>query len=147
MFDSPARSMSTSAALLAAVVTMACSAYDGDRIARLSPADPGVVSRSEIEESGARTAWEALRLTVALHLEEDVYGNPSQILHRGHGSILGPQAPILVVDGAIVSDFNDLDEMPAGDLAQIRVRSRSAATAEYGALASAGVIELTTRRW
>lgn len=123
----------------------ACASTGGHMADRPTPGDPGVVTREEIQASGARTVWEALRLTVALHVEDDLAGNPARLRHRGYNSILGPETPLLVVDGAIVRDYRHLDEVPARDLVSIHVRSPSYAAARYGSLARAGVVELNTR--
>ena len=131
---------------VAALLLAGCASSSGSLADRPSPADPGVVSKQQIEASGARTVWEALRLTVALHVGDDRYGNPRTLRHRGHNSILGSQTPVLVMDGAIISDFRHLDEVPAEDLVSIQVRSPSYAVARYGSMARTGVVELHTQR-
>lgn len=108
--------------------------------------DRTVVTGGEIAESGAQTAWEALRLLNGVRLEENVEGHPVGLYHRGRRSFMGPHSPLIVVDGAIHRDFRQLDRMPAQDLASIRIRSAASASAEYGSLAQAGVLELTTHR-
>ena len=132
--------------LLAVLALAGCASGGVPPGDRPAPSDPGVVTQQEIQASGARTAWDALRLTVALHLEDDVRGNPATLRHRGHGTILRATSPILVVDGTILRDYRHLDEVPARDLLSIQVRSPSYAVARYGSLAQAGVVELTTRR-
>lgn len=134
--------LSTAGALLLA----GCASSGGGVAPRPSPADPGVVTRQQIESSGARTVWDALRLTVSLHVEDDIHGHPAALRHRGHASILGPQSPVLVMDGAVLGDFRHLELVPATELLSIQVRSPSYAVARYGALARAGVVELHTRR-
>lgn len=122
-------------------------ASGGDHAAdRPATGDPGLVTQQEIQASGARTAWDALRLTVGLHIRTDRSGNPVSMRHRGHRTILGPEAPLLVVDGAVLGDVRHLEEMPVDDLVSIQVRSPSYAVARYGSLAQAGVVELSTRR-
>lgn len=141
--SSPVAPVRTVALLLLLSACATAPPRPGDRP---SPADPGLVTRQEIEASGARTVWDALRLTVALHVVDDVRGEPAILRHRGHESIVGSPSPILVIDGAILRDFRHLDELPARDLVSIQVRPPSYAVARYGSLARAGVVELRTRR-
>ena len=130
---------------LAALVAGCASSGDGVR-ARVGLDDPGTVTDEQIRASGARTVWQALRFTTTLHVQDDASGHPGELYHRGKNSITSDQAPLLVRDGAIVSDFRHLHEVPASDLVRIRVRSPSSASAEYGSLARAGVVEMDTRR-
>ena len=133
--------------LLAGGLFLGCSSATSGFRASLSPQEPGTVTDDQIEASGARTAWQALKYTTALHVQDDDTGNPGEIYHRGKSSISSDNIPLLVMDGAIVSDFRHLDQIPASDLLRIRIRSPSTASAEYGALARAGVVELFTRRY
>lgn len=134
------------ALLLAAGVLAGCaSTRDGPPV-RVGLEDPGTITDAQIRASGARTVWQALRFTTTLHVRDDANGNPGELYHRGKNSITSDQTPLIVMDGAIVSDFRHLHEIPAADLLRIRVRSPSAASAEYGALARAGVVEMETRR-
>lgn len=141
--SSPIASVRTVALLL---LLSACATAPPRADERPPPDDPGLVTRQEIEASGARSVWDALRLTVSLHVADDVRGEPAILRHRGHESIVGSPSPILVMDGAILRDFRHLDELPAEDLVSIQVRPPSYAVARYGSLARAGVVELRTRR-
>lgn len=136
------------AALITAVAVLAgcASASDGFGV-RVGPDEPGIVTDEQIRASGARTVWQALRFTTTLHVQDDGEGNPGELYQRGKNSITSDHTPLLVMDGAIVSDFRHLHEVPASDLVRIRVRSPSSASAEYGSLARAGVVEMDTRRW
>lgn len=132
--------------LLAAAPILGCTSGAAGFRAGLSPSSPGTVSDDQIQASGARTVWEALRYTTSLHVQNDETGHPSELYHRGKNSLTSDNMPLLVMDGAIVGDLRHLDEIPASDLVRIRVRSPSAASAEYGSLARAGVVEMVTRR-
>lgn len=134
------------ALLVAGAALVGCtSARDGLPV-RVGLDDPGTVTDEQIRASGARTVWQALRFTTTLHVQDDANGNPGMLYHRGRNTFDADQTPLLVMDGAIVSDFRHLHEIPAADLLRIRVRSPSSASAEYGALARAGVVEMDTRR-
>lgn len=134
------------ALLVAGGSLVACSSTRPGFRARLAPGDPGTVTDRQIRASGARTVWQALRFTTALHVQDDANGNPGELYHRGKNTVTGDHTPLLVMDGAIVADFRHLHEVPASDLLRIRVRSPSSASAEYGSLARAGVVEMITRR-
>lgn len=133
------------AAAGAAGLVSACASTGGRSASAVGLEAPGTVTRAEIRASGARTVWQALRFTTTLHVRDDPAGRPGQLLHRGRNSISLENTPLLVMDGAIVSDYRHLDRVPASDLLSIRVRSPSSASAEYGGLARAGVVELDTR--
>lgn len=89
-------------------------------------------------------------------------GSGSSMRLRGVSTINGSQEPLIVVDGNILEDYdsdqldtenleNDeqfatLLQVSPEDIASIKVLKDAAATAIYGAKASNGVIEITTRR-
>lgn len=132
-------------ALAVLLLTVGCfSSRGADRSVPF--ADHAVLTDAQIETSGAQTAWEALRLINGLRLVENVEGQPVGLYQRGLRSLAGSNTPLIVVDGAIHRDFRQLDRMPANDVATIRVRSPSAASAKFGSLAQNGVVELTTHR-
>ena len=107
---------------------------------------PGsVVSRQDIQDSGARTVWQALRLTTNLKLDQDSDGHPSGLLYRGHSSISLDDTPAIVVDGALLSNLYTLDQMPADELESIQVWSPSEAPIRFASVASSGLIEIRTR--
>lgn len=138
--------LSLAGLLLAGAGLLGCTSAREGLPVRVGPEDPGTVTDDQIRASGARTVWQALRFTTTLHVRDDANGSPGELYHRGKNSFDWDQTPLLVMDGAIVSDFRHLHEIPAADLLRIRVRSPSSASAEYGALARAGVVEMDTRR-
>ncbi|HET7118540.1 MAG TPA: SusC/RagA family TonB-linked outer membrane protein, partial [Hanamia sp.] len=70
-------------------------------------------------------------------------GGTSNILIRGVHSILGGNAPLIVLDGFPIDNINDVN---ADDIASIDVLKDAAAQAIYGARAANGVILITTKR-
>lgn len=113
------------------------------RAAGPSHAD-AVISRSEIQSSGVQTVWDALRLTSSLKLTTDSRGRPISLLFRGHKSISLDDTPLIVMDGAVLSNLYTLADMPATDLQSIYVWSSTEAPIRYANMASSGVVEIRT---
>ncbi|MFQ5688682.1 MAG: TonB-dependent receptor plug domain-containing protein [Gemmatimonadota bacterium] len=105
-----------------------------------------IITRSRIENSGATTAWEALRLSRTIHLETDIQGRPVGMLNRGQGTISLDDTPLLVVDGARVADIKRLGDMPAEHVYRILIYSGSSATIRWGPEAISGLVEIITTR-
>ena len=105
------------------------------------------VGAARIAESNARTAWDALRLTVngISFLESGRTGAPARIRHRGTSSLVLRDQPLIYVDEVRIADVGVLRSMPAGDLESIRVLSGIDATTYYGTNAGDGVILIRTR--
>lgn len=70
-------------------------------------------------------------------------GSQLRIRIRGGNSLSGNNAPLVVVDGVIDADLNQISP---GDIASIDILKDASATAIYGARASNGVILVTTKR-
>lgn len=109
------------------------------------PRSSFLVSAQMIRESGATTAWEALRLTVPVLQFKERRGLPVRISRRGRGSILLDDQPRVIVDFVHVYDLRLLDMMPAMDIATIEVLSGLEATTYYGGSSSSGVIVIRTK--
>ena len=104
------------------------------------------VSEEQIAQSGARTAWEALRLTVHnITFNETGRGQPTRITRRGRSSMVLDDGPRILVDGVALTDYTLLARMPASDLQSIEVLSPMDATTLYGTNYVGGVIRIHTR--
>ena len=106
-----------------------------------------VVSAERIAELNARTAWDALRMTVAgvTFLEAGRTSAPARVRRRGTSSLVLGDHPLIYIDEVRISDLGVLRSMPATDLESIRVLSGIDATTYYGTNAGDGVILLRTR--
>ena len=105
-----------------------------------------VISAAEIEKSGARNAWEALRRSgTHLRLTEGARGEPGTVRKRGDGSMVLSNAPTVVLDGVLLVDFRALIEVPARIIEEIRILNGIDGTARYGTGSGNGVIVVTTR--
>jgi TonB-linked SusC/RagA family outer membrane protein len=70
-------------------------------------------------------------------------GSELRIRVRGGNSLEGNNAPLVVVDGVIGAD---LDQINTGDIESLNILKDASATAIYGARAANGVILVTTKR-
>ena len=105
-------------------------------------------SAEQISRSGFTNAWDFLRAR-ARHYDfyEDRYGRPRGIkTRRGRSTInmAGSDAPMIVIDGARVSDFSALRDLPTDAISSIEVLSGITGTAAQGTNAAAGVIYIHT---
>jgi outer membrane cobalamin receptor len=126
--------------------TGCASSGGGTNSGRLEQPEGQVVSEEQIAKSGARTAWDALRLTVHnITFNETGRGQPSRITRRGRSSMLLDDGPRILVDGVALTDYTVLARMPATDLLSIEVLSAMDATTLYGTNYSGGVIRIHTK--
>lgn len=116
-----------------------------------NPTPPGpsggqVITARAIERSGAKTAWEALKLTAQhIRFDETGRGLPTRMTRRGRSSLLLNDMPPVYVDRTRLVDFRLLDAMPADEIESIHIISAVEATTYYGTDATAGVIVIRTR--
>ncbi len=76
-------------------------------------------------------------------------GDPNQsasIRLRGQSSLQGGQSPLFVVDGVILNDPNQFQNIPPSDIASYDVLKDASAAAIYGSRGANGVIIVTTKR-
>src|SRR6185437_9816942 len=76
-------------------------------------------------------------------------GDPNQnasIRLRGQASITGGLNPLFVVDGVILDDPNQFQNIPPDDIASYDVLKDASASAIYGARGANGVIMVTTKK-
>lgn len=105
-----------------------------------------LITEEQIAASGAATAWDAIRQHARhLNTSERKDGSPGRIQRRGRSSIYLSDAPLIFVDGVRVSDFRNLEMIPARDVLWIRILSGIEATTHYGTNAGNGVILVQTK--
>ncbi len=105
------------------------------------------VGEEKIKEVFANSASSALQgkvsgLTVINSTGEP--GSAASILVRGATQITGSQAPLIILDGAIME--GTLGDINVDDIESIEVVKGASASALYGSRAGNGVIAVTTRR-
>lgn len=104
------------------------------------------VTAAEIQKSGARSAWDALRATLpGLSLRETRVGTPIGIGRRGRSSIYLSSAPIVLVDFVRVSDVGVLRDIDAKDVLSIELVNGIDATTYFGTNAGSGAILVRTK--
>lgn len=140
---SPTRSATS---LLLAPLLCACAQLPPAEVPSPSSAQGHLITRADIEESGARDGWEAIRRNVHhLRFAEDTEGDVTWIgAVRGNQSIVAEDAVLLVVDGTSMLESTYLQEIPARTIAYIQILSGLQGTARYGAAGGNGVIVVRT---
>ena len=133
--------------LLGALLAAAChTAGPQQRNAASVPRDIGtLVTQEQIAASGAKTAWDALRLTVPNIQLRETRGSPSRIQRRGRSSIYLDDQVRVVLDNVRVSDLQMLQQVAAGDIATIQVLNAMDATTYFGGTSASGIVIITTR--
>ncbi|MGH7476388.1 MAG: TonB-dependent receptor [Longimicrobiales bacterium] len=110
--------------------------------------EPGglVITREEIDASGARDAFEVVERTIThLQIQRTRGGVPPRVTHRGIDTFnLSPQI-LVVVDGSRVrSVVGDLRAIPAESIEFIQILSDREATLRFGSDGGNGVIVVRT---
>src|SRR5918999_5964927 len=74
-------------------------------------ADRHLVTADQIERSGARTVWDAIRHTLPeFSLREGPEGRPARVARRGQSSIMLKDQALIVLDGVALADLARLSE-------------------------------------
>lgn len=106
------------------------------------------IGPDEISRSPSTNAWDLLRNRVRQYdFAEDRYGRPRSIrTKRGRSTIVvaDSDTPLVLVDGARLTDFGVLRDMPTGAIASIELLSGINGTSAQGTNAAAGVIYIHT---
>jgi len=142
------RLRSSFASVPLALLLAACShaAQAGGDGVLVTPDGRRLVDERAIEQSGARTAWDALQRTVPFFsFRTNSRGRPTRVEHRGRSSIVLRDQPIILVDDVELQDFTALGDMPASDVLDIEVLTGVDATTYYGTNATNGAIRIRTK--
>jgi outer membrane cobalamin receptor len=114
-----------------------------------TPSGTVTITQAQIERSSATTAWEVLKNDVRRYTyKEDRSGRPLRIVaQRGVSSIIlsDADAPMVIIDGARLTDVAALAQLPASAIASIEILSGIRGSGSQGTNASAGVIYIHTR--
>jgi outer membrane cobalamin receptor len=109
-----------------------------------APSGGRVIMADAIAKSGAKTAWDALRLTVPNVQLREVRGQPARIQRRGRASIYQDDQVRVILDHVPIDDLQVLKQVAAADILTIEVLTGLDATTHYGASSTTGVIVITT---
>ncbi|MGH7540499.1 MAG: TonB-dependent receptor plug domain-containing protein [Gemmatimonadota bacterium] len=142
----PSRRLGVAGAAIAASFLLGCAELPPEEVPSPASARGILITQGEIERSGARDAWEAIR-KAANHLRflEDMDGDPIWIgAHRGSASVTHADEILLVVDGALMQNIAYLRLIPAQTVAYIQILSGAEGTSRYGLAAGNGVVVVRT---
>lgn len=103
-----------------------------------------VITRERIAASGAKTAWDAIRLTVPNIQLRETRGNAAKIQRRGRSSLYLDDQVRVILDDVRMEDIRALQHVAAADILTIRVLNGLDATTYYGGTSTSGVIVITT---
>lgn len=119
---------------------------------RTQEAPPGlppgsfVITATQIQGTGARTAWQVLRQSAPmLQAVEDENGRPAKLTRRGRSSFLLDDPPMIVLDEVRVLDFRTLDAIEAESIHAIFILDGIEGTTYYGTNSVSGVILIKTK--
>ncbi len=110
-----------------------------------APSGGRVITAEDIAASGAKTAWDAVRLTVPNVQLRENRGRPTRIQRRGRASIYLDDQVRVMVDNVRVTDIRVLEQVAASDIRTIEVLSGLDATTYYGGTSTSGVILIKTK--
>lgn len=143
-----ARGLNTAFRVAISASVIACASANGVPEAATS-GGAMTITEAQIARTAATNAWDVLRADARrFTYMEDRLGRPLRITaQRGASSMsLGDSdSPLVVIDGARVTDLSALAGLPAGAIASIEILSGIRGTGSQGTNASAGVIYIHTR--
>jgi outer membrane cobalamin receptor len=111
----------------------------------VAPTAGHLITYQAIIASGGTTAWDVLKRTSFISTRDDKSGGPGKMWHRGHGSILLNDTPLVTVDGVPQTDFRVLGTIPANTIDNIRILNATEGAYMYGTRAGGGAILIQTR--
>ena len=109
-----------------------------------APSAGKIITADVIAASGAKTAWDAIRLTVHNVQLRERRGRASGIQRRGQASIYLDDQVRVILDNSRIYDLQVLQQVAAADILTIEVLTGLDATTYYGASSTAGAIVITT---
>jgi outer membrane cobalamin receptor len=107
-----------------------------------------LITSEDIARTAYTNAWDLLRGKARRYdFSEDVFGRPRSIrIRRGRSTInmAGGDVPMILVDGARLTDITALRDLPANAIESVELMSGINGTASQGTNSSAGVIYIHT---
>ena len=111
------------------------------------PGDRKIITEDMIAHTGASNAWDVLRREEPqMSFRQDEHGQPTRMEQRGQTSMVLSDAPLVFLDGARLTDWRTLKEIPASSLQRIEILNSIEGTTLYGTDAEGGVILIITKR-
>jgi hypothetical protein len=103
-----------------------------------------LITADVIDASGAKTAWDAVRLTVPNVQLRERRGRATGILRHGQASIHRGDQVRVILDHVPIDDLQVLQQVAARDILTIEVFTGLEATTYFGANSTAGALVITT---
>ena len=111
-----------------------------------TPGRETVITQAEIARMSVTTAWDVVRLRAPrLVVGRDAAGRPAGVRIQERRSVNADETPLLVVDGVHMLDLSYLEQLPASEIALIRILDAEAAYPLYGLRAAGGAIVVQTK--
>ena len=104
-----------------------------------------IITAQQIEESGAATAWDVVRRVAPQLMAVESNGRPISLRRRGRASMQLSDAPLVFLDGVRLTNWRDLDLVPAVTIHTIEILNGIDGSARYGTNAVGGVIVVRTK--
>ena len=110
-----------------------------------APRGAKLITAEAIAKSGAKTAWDAVRLTVPNVQLREVRGEPARIQRRGRVSLYqDDQVRVIILDHVPIDGLQILKQVAAVDILTIEILTGLDTTTQYGAVSTSGAIVITT---
>ena len=130
---------------LAVTLVAACATASARDATAPRERDGQIITREDIERSGARDGWEALRWGAThLNFRNTREGSPVRTTHRGVDSFFIDPEVLLIVDGAQMQGLSFLENIPANNIDYIQVLPARVGVVKYGTGAGNGVVVVKT---
>src|SRR5438067_1652211 len=115
------------------VSTVACGGARAGIEDTNAPSGARLITAEAIAKSGAKTAWDAVRLTVPNVQLREVRGEPARIQRRGRASLYQDDQVRVILDHVPIEDLQVLKQVAAVDILTIEILTGLDATTHYGA--------------
>src|SRR3989441_13348287 len=99
-----------------------------------APSGARLITAEAIAKSGAKTAWDAVRLTVTNVQLREVRGQPARIQRRGRASLYQDDQVRVILDHVPIDDLQVLKQVAAVDILRTKILTGRARTTQYGAV-------------
>jgi len=110
-----------------------------------APSGARLITADAIAKSGAKTACDAVRLTVPNVQLREVRGEPARIQRRGRVSLYqDDQVRVIILDHVPIDGLQILKQVAAVDILTIEILTGLDTTTQYGAVSTSGAIVITT---
>jgi len=130
---------------LALALVAACAAHRVGDPEAPNEREGQIITRADIEKSGALNGWEALRWGhTHLNIQYPREGSPERVTHRGADSFYINAQVLLVLDGAQMANMSTLKDIPASNIDYIQILPARVGVVKYGTAGGNGVVVVKT---